>query len=468
MERVQRSLPPGAYGFGAFYYDPRNRQLVRDGQVLRTTPKALHVLEVLLRHKGNLVTLEELTSEVWPGVFVDRTTIHQNVATLRRLLDDDPKAPAFIETVPRVGYRFLHPVEVAAPATAELAEVVSPPSRLRGVRRVGGLAFAGGVLLTALLFQGLGQPESSVRKSPAQAEYELGRQYWNHRLGEVQSDAAENAYRRSLKLDPGFALAHVGLADVLMFSNERTEEAEREIRAALAINPRLGEAYASMGFLRMFHQQDWQGADEAFQRCLKLSPNYATGHQWRGTLLLVRGRLEEARTEFERAAALDLLSVPIESDLASVSYYQGNYRESAERMRAVLIRDPAFVFAQRYLLWSLFLGGDFRGGAAVAAQYPAMYDPLRFNVEMLRRDALEPQQVWSDMCRCPNEYEQAICWATAGDSERALQQLESAVASRRPLLMYAGVQPAFLKLRGTERFRKVLRAWKLGDLPAAR
>src|ERR1051326_559915 len=69
------------YRFGAFSYDSRNRKLSRTGQAVRTTPKALHVLEVLLRAQGNLVSIDDLTSAVWPGVYVDRTTIHQNVAT---------------------------------------------------------------------------------------------------------------------------------------------------------------------------------------------------------------------------------------------------------------------------------------------------------------------------------------------------------------------------------------------------
>jgi hypothetical protein len=72
------------------------------------------------------------------------------------------------------------------------------------------------------------------------------------------------------------------------------------------------------------------------------------------------------------------------------------------------------------------------------------------------------------LCRQVNSYEQAVCWSIAGDREKALDQLEKAVRERALLLMYAGVEPAFVQLRGQERFGAVLRAWKFGDLPAAR
>jgi DNA-binding winged helix-turn-helix (wHTH) protein/Tfp pilus assembly protein PilF len=458
MEPDVATPPTCTYRFGTFSYDSRNRKLSRAGQAVRTTPKALHVLEVLLRAQGNLVSIDDLTSAVWPGVYVDRTTIHQNVATLRRLLEDDPKAPAFIETVPRLGYRFLYPVTIEqAPEPA-----AAPRRRLP---RLGGVAFAGVVLIAAVLFETVGRPGSVERPSPAQAQYELGRQYWNERLSQPQADAARQAFRNAIRLDPRFALAHVGLADSYLFESEKTGIVEDEIRAALALNPNLGEAYASLGFLRMFHRQDWSGAEEAFQRSLQLSPQYATAHHWHGTLLLVRARLNEARAELERAASLDLLSVPIAADLAALAYYEGNQPEAAAGMRRVLVRAPAFVFAQRYLMKSLMLSGNFEDAIAAIEEFPAMYSPLRFETASLPRRPTE--KLWTELCRSPNPYEQAVCWGVAGHTDRALDQLESAVRGRHPLMMYAGVEPAFLKLRGNQRFRAALRGWKLGDLPAA-
>src|ERR1041385_9470833 len=98
------------------------------------------------------------------------------------------------------------------------------------------------------LFRSVGRPGSVERPSPAQAQYELGRQYWNERLSQPQADAARQAFRNAIRLDPRFALAHVGLADSYLFESEKTGIVEDEIRAALALNPNLGEACESRSF----------------------------------------------------------------------------------------------------------------------------------------------------------------------------------------------------------------------------
>jgi TolB-like protein len=56
---------------------------------------------------GEVVSGEELLNRVWPDVFVSQDSVYQAVATLRRLLGDDPKQPKYIETVPRLGYRMV-------------------------------------------------------------------------------------------------------------------------------------------------------------------------------------------------------------------------------------------------------------------------------------------------------------------------------------------------------------------------
>jgi DNA-binding winged helix-turn-helix (wHTH) protein len=449
-----------SYSFGAFRYDSKNRQLTRGESVLRTTPKALQVLEVLLQAQGNLVTLDELTTAVWHDVYVDRTTIHQNVATLRRLLEDDPKAPVFIETVPRLGYRFVHPVQLNLPAQAPLRR----PSQT--LRRTAGIAAAATILLFGLLMQSIGRPSLPQPKPAAQAQYELGRQYWNQRLYDVQAQAAREAFRTAIQLDPSFALAHVGLADTYLFESDQTALAAREIQTALTLNPNLGEAYASLGFLRMFHHHDWNGAEEAFLKSQKLSPAYATGHQWRGTLLLVRGRLAEARDEYRRASSLDLLSVPIAADIAAVSYYEGNFRAAQSELRQVLVRAPAFVFAQRYLLRSLLLDSNLADGVAVAIQYSDMYGVPMFDLNTVTHNPPGSAEFWKGLCRSINPYEQAVCWGIAGNTDRALEQLEKAVHDGTRLLMYVAVEPAFRKLHDNSRFHAVLRACNLtGAMP---
>ncbi len=85
----------------------------------------LRLLLYLAERPGEVVSLEELLDQVWAGVVVTQDSVYQAVASLRRLLRDDAKRPAYIVTVPRLGYRLVAPVsswDDPAPAIAPRAD----------------------------------------------------------------------------------------------------------------------------------------------------------------------------------------------------------------------------------------------------------------------------------------------------------------------------------------------------------
>jgi len=98
-------------------------RVFRSGEPLAIEPKAFRVLIYLLRHAGRLVAKEELLTAVWGDVAVTENSLSRAVALLRRLLEDDPHCPRFIETVSNAGYRFICPVE-----TGPVAKFASRPS----------------------------------------------------------------------------------------------------------------------------------------------------------------------------------------------------------------------------------------------------------------------------------------------------------------------------------------------------
>ncbi|MEW9533960.1 response regulator [Microbispora sp. NPDC049125] len=74
---------------------------------VRLTPTEWHILELLLRHPGKLVSQRQLLSEVWGPQFVKETNyLRQYMAQLRRKLERDPAHPAHLMTEPGMGYRF--------------------------------------------------------------------------------------------------------------------------------------------------------------------------------------------------------------------------------------------------------------------------------------------------------------------------------------------------------------------------
>ena len=104
--------------FDSFELDIRAGELRKRGIKLRLHGQPLQVLAALLKRPGDLVTREELRSEIWTAdTFVDFDhSLHNAIARLREVLGDSAEMPRYIETLPRRGYRFVAPVEeVQAP-----------------------------------------------------------------------------------------------------------------------------------------------------------------------------------------------------------------------------------------------------------------------------------------------------------------------------------------------------------------
>jgi TolB-like protein/DNA-binding winged helix-turn-helix (wHTH) protein len=99
------------YEFGRFRLDPAERQLRRGAEVVPLTPKALDVLLLLVEQGGHALRKEEFLERVWADSHVEEKNLADKISEVRRALEDDPRAPTFIETVQRHGYRFVAEVK---------------------------------------------------------------------------------------------------------------------------------------------------------------------------------------------------------------------------------------------------------------------------------------------------------------------------------------------------------------------
>ena len=88
----------------------------------------MRLLLCLAEHAGEVVSIDDLLNQVWSGVMVSSDSVYQAVASLRRLLGDDPKQPTYIATVPRLGYRMVATVSpwVEGPVVQPIAQTLSP------------------------------------------------------------------------------------------------------------------------------------------------------------------------------------------------------------------------------------------------------------------------------------------------------------------------------------------------------
>lgn len=99
--------------FGSFRLDIGNRQLLRGQRELKLTGKAFEVLRCLVEQPGQLVTKEEFSETVWPGIVAGDAALPMCIREWRKTLKDNARAPRFIEAVYGQGYRFVAEVRGA-------------------------------------------------------------------------------------------------------------------------------------------------------------------------------------------------------------------------------------------------------------------------------------------------------------------------------------------------------------------
>ena len=99
------------FNFADIEVREREFLLIKGGERLAVEPTAFRVLLFLLRNAGRLLSKEEIVTSVWNDLAVSDNSLTRAIAQLRRVLDDDPREPRYILTVPTLGYRFLSDVK---------------------------------------------------------------------------------------------------------------------------------------------------------------------------------------------------------------------------------------------------------------------------------------------------------------------------------------------------------------------
>jgi len=127
-ESKDSSTPASRYlCFGGFQLDTQRELLFKDGSKVRLPGKVFQTLVALLERPGEVVTREALREKLWPeGTFVNYdANVNTTVNKLRLVLGDSSDQPAYIETIPRLGYCFVGSVE----RKSELAKSATAPAQ---------------------------------------------------------------------------------------------------------------------------------------------------------------------------------------------------------------------------------------------------------------------------------------------------------------------------------------------------
>jgi TolB-like protein/Tfp pilus assembly protein PilF len=306
--------------------------------------------------------------------------------------------------------------------------------------------------------------------SPDPEAYELylqARHFWTRRH-EVGLDKSIEYYLKAIAIDPGYALAHAGLADVYMFKGfyfidepglawARAREA---IGKALAENPDLAEAHRANGMMQTWYAWRFEEADASFRRAIELNPSDPLSPVMYAQLLAATGRREEATAMAERGRRLDPTSAGTVGLTAVGHAINRDSSRAAELTESALTRDTVN-FLSRYIAGTAYIG---------QRDYPKAIEHLEFAVELSRRNPLivaflaqayglngqeqEARDVLESLDPVPEPLyphaARAAAWATLGEMERVPEDMDRAIERREPILFISASAPVFDPLRKHE------------------
>jgi adenylate cyclase len=232
-----------------------------------------------------------------------------------------------------------------------------------------------GSIVRALELAVVGSPENSTRVRPKNpAAYDLylkGRQAFD-RYNRDGFEQAADLYQQALDLDPQFAPAILGLADVQLFVAQwgyvapkvGYERARRTAELGMKLDPSLGGPHRILSTVHFQYDWDWAAAQREIDRAIVLDPRDSQAHLVRGLLSLSLGRLNEATSQMNAALRLDPLSPNILFTMGWTHFWSGRLAEAEAAFRKSLQISPTYESAHYYLGHVLLARGELKDALA--------------------------------------------------------------------------------------------------------
>ena len=305
--------------------------------------------------------------------------------------------------------------------------------------------------------------------------YLLGRYYWNKFTGEGIAKAIES-FEAAIKLDPTYALAYAGVSDsycVLGVNGHiPRDDAALKVRAAayraVEIGNDVAAAHQAMGAYKMFFEWDLKGADTEFKRAIEIDPDFAGARELYSYSLIAQRRYEESLAEIKKASELEPTSLIIQSDLASVYRYMGQFDEALKIDRRTVEMDPNYAQSRFGTAHALSRLGDHDGavreiskGIELSGGSTRMKSVLGI-VQARAGNKEEAQKIIDGLvANSAKEHvtpeDIAMIYSVMGDKDRAFEWLERAYAERSCWLYELNVDPDWEPIRDDPRFHDLVK-----------
>lgn len=178
----------------------------------------------------------------------------------------------------------------------------------------------------------------------------------------VHYEKALEYFHLSLEKDKNFALAYVGIAQVLLFQTywevtalqESMEKAKIAVDRVLELDDTIAEGHDVLARIKFFYDWDWKGAEKEFLKAIKLNPNYSNTHLFYSAFLRSMKRDGEAFIEVKRGLELDPINFLSHGFYIGHLLHLNKYEEAIEKLNEILKSEPNFPMAHRYLWISYY------------------------------------------------------------------------------------------------------------------
>lgn len=402
--------------------------LVYDGQPVHLPPKEKGLLQALLLARGQIVRKEDLMVKVWGTSETSDESISRTVYRLRVAMQSSG-GPEVVETVYNSGFR------VTVAVRESMLKESSAMSALTSSTRPGAVA--------ALI---------SAREFLARQSVE-------------DIEAAANAVRLAISIDPSYAAAWATLAEIRVVQAMRSLRPPREAGwlakeaalTALSIDPQSASALATLGWVRVLIDHDSARGLDDLDRALAIDPDYWVANQLRGWGLQAAGRRQEAVQMMRRTTELNMASHAVNSMLALYLLFAGERREALELSVELARRFPTVDNSQAIaaLLASVHGLHDEavaygRRAVELAPHTPMMHAPLAYALAFAGHHE-EARSVLKSIEESPLPLPSAALapvYLALGERERAIALLQDASERGIPQCAWSRDDPRLAALQG--------------------
>lgn len=512
---------PRAFALGAYRVVPETGEIESGGRRRRVEPKVMAVLEYLVARGGRVVSKEELLAAVWPDCIVTEDVLWRTVSELRRALGDDSRAPRYIETLPRRGYRLVVEPRFYEPEAPNRARHDAPRARWAV------FVIAATLVLALVSF-------SSQRRTPAAgklaSETEVDRlyrvaadYYWREDRSDLER--AIGLYQQALAIEPNHALSLAGLSNAYCVREthygagaEWIDAAIETAHRALSIDPRLPEAHRALA-LAYAGKGRLRAAVAASLRAIELRPDYSAAmanlaaqyrsvgelelsRLWfsrlrstprerrihlvgRGRTLALLGDMGAARGAFGRALEAQPFQPFATAQLVRIDLVEGQVGAARRRIARALAVHPDSGICLNSAAEVEHVAGDLTAARQLLERALRNQGELPWPETLIRLASLRTATGAPDRAaalltpftvappsrndeRWFRSYHRAAAWTVLGDHQSALVWLERAVRAGFRDDAWLRTEPIFDPLRELPEFESLLREIRSRVVPERR